>query len=325
MATFVVNRIKLINPSQTTTRLIQSFLQAGERVALTDVLSLAVHSPSDIRAHAVVLEPSEHVTAQQVCADVQTNERSIVQLCNGGGPIILRTSPGRDLDCMWAHRFALEAARLIRDAGVRVVNDPVALQRASSKLYGACLPPELTPRTLVAHKWSTVREFVDQHGRVVVKPLLGSGGRDVFFVDAATDNNVRQLCELMGRTGYLVVQEFLPEASYGDCRVLILDGKILRAGDAVAAVRRVPRAGELRSNVSLGARAQPTQLEDNVLHNAERAGKLIAADGIRFAGLDMIGDRIVEVNVYSTGGLVDAEEFYGADFASLVRDHLRGA
>jgi glutathione synthase len=316
MATLIVNHLGELRPGQTTTRFIEAYLEAGEKVAVTDIFSLAAARAGDLRAHAVVLERStiDEPSRAQICRSVNTRKPKRIDLAEHG-PIVIRTSPGRDIDNAWAHRLALEVCHLASDHALRVVNDPVALAQASSKLYNVRLPPEVTPATLVTHSYDDVRAYLKTLGKpAVLKPLLGSQGRDVFFVDGPEQANLRQVCELMGRSGYLVVQEYLD----GDIRVLILDGRILSVEGRDCAVRRVPKANEFRSNVALGARAMPAQLEPSQRAVAAKAAAVVFADGIRFAGLDVVGDKVVEVNVYSTGGLVDAEAFYERNYARVV-------
>ncbi len=314
----LVNRLGELRADQTTTRLVQAAARLGHRVHLIDVFGLAVHRPDDIRARAITVEPGSDDSLAAIAAQTASTTSRLVRL-DRARLVLVRTSPGRDLAHAWAHRMALHAMRLLSDRGVRVVNDPVGLERASSKLYGACLPPELSPATLVTHEWSSARSWIEQLGRpVVVKPLLGSQGRDVFFLDHADVANAKQIVEVLGRSGYLVVQEYLPEAVEGDVRVLLFDGAILEVDGREAAVRRVPQRGEFRSNVSLGARAEAVSLTPEQLSVSERIAAILARDDIVFAGLDLVGTHAVEVNVYSTGGLTDMELFYGLDYATPV-------
>ena len=322
MIAFVVNRIAELGPEQTTTRLIEASLALDRRVALFDIFSLSVRAASSVFAAAVLFEG--RLDRPSICQAAATRPRTPLDLAEAD-LVVIRTSPGRDLEFAWAHRLMLQAIRLVRDAGIAVVNDPIGLERASSKLYSACLPAGLTPRTLVTHSPAAAREFIESlDAPAVLKPLLGSGGRDVFYIEGPEATNLRSLCALLGRTGYFVVQEFVPEAAAGDIRLLLLDGEILEIDGVAAAVKRVPRAGEFRSNVALGARAQPTAIDEAQRETARHAAGLLLDDGIRFAGLDLIGSRIVEVNVYSTGGVVDAERFYARPFAEAVLETLLG-
>ncbi|MFT5299374.1 MAG: glutathione synthase [Mariniblastus sp.] len=142
--------------------------------------------------------------------------------------------------------------RLAQDSGVRVLNDPAGLQRASGALYTVFLPDHLVPKTLVCHSLAEVQTFANQLiSRFVLKPLVGSEGQDIFFLDSPDAINTRQVVEILGRNGYMLAQEFIPEASEGDIREFTLDDSIILGAGRAMGVRRVPGEGELRSNVSL--------------------------------------------------------------------------
>jgi glutathione synthase len=212
--------------------------------------------------------------------------------------------------------------RLASEAGVRVLNEPAGLQKASSKLYTVCLPQEFVPRTLVCHTLHSVQEFAEQlDGPLVIKPLLGSQGRDVFFFDGASSLNTRQVVDILGRTGYLVVQEYLPEATEGDIRVLTLDKSIVNPKSPIG-IRRTPAEGEIRSNVSLGGKASMVNLTARQASVCNQICEHLFLDGIRFAGLDLIGEKVVEVNVFSPSGLQEYDRQSGSEISIELVDRL---
>jgi glutathione synthase len=232
--------------------------------------------------------------------------------------VLVRTNPGRD-DRAWAHSTAMTLLRVARDRGVLVLSDPDGLARASSKLYLAELPANITPRTLVTRDRAHIDAFLhDVGGPCVLKPLSGTHGRDVFRVDAAQPANLNQIVDVLARQGYVMAQEFVPEAVEGDVRLLMLHGEVLTVGGCVAAVRRVPSGADFRSNISAGGRAVAADLTPELLAVAQAVGPLLVRDGIFLAGLDVIGTKVVEVNVFSPGGFQDAEAFTGIDFSQHV-------
>ena len=219
--------------------------------------------------------------------------------------VIIRTAPGKDITRGWAHRLALEVMRLAHENGVRIINSSLGLQRASSKLYTVCLPAEFVPRTMVCHSLKSVETFAQTlDGAFVMKPLMGSQGRDVFFLDGIDTLNTRQVVDILGRSGYLVVQEYVPEATAGDIRVLTLDKDLIN-DDPPLGIRRPPAPGERRSNIWLGGTASIVELTNRQASICRNVAKLITKDGIRFAGLDLVGDKIVEINVFSPSGIQD--------------------
>ena len=170
----------------------------------------------------------------------------------------------------------------------------------------------------------SVEDFVKKlDGPLVIKPLLGSQGRDVFFFESAAALNTRQVVDILGRTGYLVVQEYLPAAKEGDIRVLTVGNKILGTDEPVG-IRRKPAEGEMRSNISLGGTAEIVSLDRQQIEICERLASHLHSDGIVFSGLDLIGDKIVEVNVFSPSGLQEFQSQFDSEIAvKLVRSLLK--
>ena len=320
---FLLNDRDSITPDRTTSTLMLACHKRGHPVFATDVLHLQASSSTALFADAYQLPPKDRVdTTAMLQARVSKAKSERVDL-HRMQAIFVRTMPGEDIDQAWAHRLSLEIMRLSHESGVQVLNDPIGVQRASSKLYTVCLPEKLVPKTLVCHSLESVREFAEEIGsRFVLKPLLGSQGRDVFFLDSPDAINTRQVVEILGRTGYIVAQEYIPQACEGDIRVLTLNDSIITGDGTPLGIRRTPAQGELRSNISLGGKAdvvELTQKQSDICH--EVAGYL-HNDGIRFAGLDLIGDKIVEVNVFSPSGLQEFDRHLASDVSGQVASQL---
>lgn len=232
----------------------------------------------------------------------------------------LRNDPADDLpDRVWAQTAGILFGGLAARRGVLVVNDPVGLSLALSKLYLHHFPPEVRPRSLITRDSAQVRSFAaEHHGNVVVKPLQGSGGHGVFVLQSDAEANLDQMVEAITRDGYLIGQEKLPDAADGDVRLFLLEGKPLQRDGHYAAFRRVPADGEARSNVRRGASVQPAEVDDVILQLAETVGPRLQEDGMFFVGLDIVGDRLLEINVFSPGGLGSAERSTGVDFTEVV-------
>lgn len=300
---FLLNDRWSVKPDNTTSTLMLACLQLGHPVMVTDVVHLQATSATHLFAEALEIKVGKKIeTTKQLAKRFAKAKVRRVPLSNTAG-IIIRTAPGKDITRSWAHRLSLEIMRLAYENGVRIINSPVGLQRASSKLYTVCLPEEYVPRTMVCHSLKSVETFAETlDGPFVMKPLMGSQGRDVFFLDGYDSLNTRQVVDILGRTGYLVVQEYAPEASEGDIRVLSLDDSII-CSDKPIGIRRTPAPGERRSNISLGGTASVVELTPKQATICRNVAKLISKDGIRFAGLDLVGEKIVEVNVFSPSGL----------------------
>ncbi|MEL6293558.1 MAG: glutathione synthase [Pseudomonadota bacterium] len=193
-----------------------------------------------------------------------------------------------------------------------VVNDPFWVRNYPEKLLVLDFP-HLTPPTTIARDLVTIRAFKAKHGDIILKPLYGNGGAGVFRLDAG-DRNLSSLHELF--TGFsrepLIVQEFLPDVSKGDKRVILVDG------EPIGAINRVPAAGETRSNMHVGGRPEKIGLTPRDLEICAAIGPTLREKGQIFVGIDVIGDYLTEINVTSPTGLQELERFDGINPAALI-------
>lgn len=318
---FLLNDRWSVKTDGTNATLMQACQQRGHSVFVTDVVHLQASSASELFAEAIELPNLSTIKSTKSLGTKLAKAKSKRIALESLEAVFIRTTPGKDNARAWAHRLAIEVMRLASDNGIRVLNHPLGLQKASSKLYTVCLPAEYVPQTLVCHSLKSVQAFADEiAGPLVIKPLIGSQGRDVFFIEGPESLNTRQVVDILGRTGYLIVQEFLPQASDGDIRVLTLDSSLI--GEANVGIRRTPAAGEMRSNISLGGTASIVDLTKRQASICKKIAKILHKDGIRFAGLDLIGEKIVEVNVFSPSGLQDLKKEIGADSIVKAIDQL---
>lgn len=314
-----VNHPREVQAGQTTAMLAAAAVRRGHTVHVAGVADLFVDVDDRVGAAGVVLPP-EARTAVGVAEALRHGALVDVEV-SGFDAVLVRTSPGRDARA-WAHQTALVIGELLVHQGVDVVNRPSGLARAGGKLYQAWLPRHLRPETLVAADAARlVRHLRQGSETMVLKPAVGTRGRDVFRV-TPDDANASVIAEALVRDNYAMAQAYLPEADAGDTRVLLLDGRLIEIDGAVAAVRRVPQAGEFRSNVHTGADVAPAPLTPVMREAAAALGERLRADGLWLVGMDLIGDRLVELNVFSTGGLRDAERFTGCDFSSHIIENL---
>jgi glutathione synthase len=189
---------------------------------------------------------------------------------------------------------------------VLVVNDPTAIRNANEKLYAFHFS-EFMPRTLVASEPARILSFVGSvGGRGVIKPLDGAGGSGVLAL-SLDDQNARSIVDIMTKEGQemVMVQEYQPLVRVGDKRVLLLDGKLL------GAILRVPRQDDLRANIHAGGRVQPTTLTPGEEQLVASVGPRLAAVGLYFVGLDLIGEKLIEVNVTSPTGIQELGRHLG--------------
>jgi glutathione synthase len=193
-----------------------------------------------------------------------------------------------------------------------VVNDPFWVRNYPEKLLVLRFP-QLTPPTAIARDLATIRAFKARHGDVILKPLYGNGGAGVFRLDAQ-DRNLASLHELFSGINRepLIVQKFLPAVSAGDKRVILVDG------EPIGAINRVPQAGETRSNMHVGGRAEKVGLTARDLEICAAIGPVLREHGQIFVGIDVIGDYLTEINVTSPTGLQELERFDGTNGAEKI-------
>jgi glutathione synthase len=179
-----------------------------------------------------------------------------------------------------------------------VMNDPRGLRDCNEKLFALHFA-DLMPRSLVTADRRRILDFVEAvGGHAVLKPLDGAGGSGVVALGRG-DPNTRALIDLLTLEGQrpALVQTYLPEVRRGDQRVLLLDGVPL------GAIRRVPRADDLRANIHVGGTVHPSELDDTERAVAQKVGARLRAHGLWFVGLDLIAGRLIEINVTSPTGL----------------------
>lgn len=222
----------------------------------------------------------------------------------------IRTDPPFDATYLYVTQL-LERVR----GDLVILNDPRGLRDANEKLYALHFP-EVTPRTLVAAREDDIRAFLRSIGTIgVIKPLDGAGGRGIMVLDPA-DRNFRSIIETATNDGrrFCMVQEYLPAVRKGDKRVLLLDGEPL------GAILRVPREDEARSNIHVGGRVEPCELDADDRKIVAAVAPRLRADGLTFVGLDVIGGRLTEVNVTSPTGIQELGRFTGSKPEGKVLD-----
>jgi len=195
-----------------------------------------------------------------------------------------------------------------------VVNDPFWVRNAPEKLLVLDFP-DLMPPTAIARDLAVLKAFHDAHGDMILKPLYGNGGAGVFRL-GPDDRNLNALHELF--TGLnrepLIAQRFLPDVARGDKRVILVDGH------PVGAINRVPAAGETRSNLHVGGRAERAVLTGRDREICEAIGPKLREMGQVFVGIDVIGGYLTEINVTSPTGIQELERFDGIDVAGRIWD-----
>ncbi len=235
-------------------------------------------------------------------------------LCLGDVDVLLmRKDPPFDGEFL----YATQILSLAQDAGALVVNNPQALRDYNEKLFTSYFPEHI-PHTLVTNNPTLVREFHATHKDIICKPLDGMGGASIFRVKP-DGNNLGVIIETLTQLGqrYMMVQEYLPEIKDGDKRVLIVDGEVIPY-----CLARLPTKGETRGNLAAGGtgRPQPISASDRALANA--ISPTLKANNIMFVGLDVIGNKITEINITSPTCVREIEGHYNINIMAMLFDAI---
>jgi glutathione synthase len=225
--------------------------------------------------------------------------------------ILMRKDPPVDMEFIYT-TFLLQRAEA---HGALVVNNPAAIRNASEKLYTAWFS-QCGPPTRVSRDIGRLKEFLDEHDDIIVKPLDGMGGASVFRVQKS-DPNLSVILETITANGTTsaMAQRYIPEITAGDKRILMINGEPFPH-----ALARIPASGETRGNLAAGGRGEGVDLSKRDLWICEQVGPALREQGLMFVGLDVIGDYLTEINVTSPTCIRELDSLYGADIAGQLLD-----
>ena len=227
--------------------------------------------------------------------------------------ILMRKDPPFDMKFF----FATHLLSLVDERKCFVMNRPKGLREANEKLYALRFPEQI-PQTLVSSDMSRLKEFMDElGGEMIIKPLDGSGGSGVFYLNTQ-DRNTNSILEAATDNGRKLVmgQRYLPEIRQGDKRVIVLNGEPL------GAVLRVPSEEEHRGNIHVGGQCFRTDVTTRDREICAALAPLLRDDGLYFTGLDVIGNFLTEVNVTSPTGVQEINALDGVKLESQVIDFV---
>ncbi len=230
--------------------------------------------------------------------------------------VLLRKDPPVDAQFIY-DTMVLEVAQR---AGVTVVNDPQALRDCNEKLFALAFPQCIAP-TLVARDPVELRKFAAEYGEVVLKPLDGMGGRGIFRVRHGDSNLNSMLETLLGGDSHgsgrqmVLAQKYIPEISAGDKRILVVEGE-----PVPYALARIPQGDEFRGNLAAGGRGEGVPLSDRDRWIVAEVAPELRRRGLLFAGLDVIGDYLTEINVTSPTCVRELDAQFGLDIAGQLFD-----
>lgn len=229
--------------------------------------------------------------------------------------IMMRKDPPFDTEYIYA-TYMLELAE---QRGSLVVNKPSSLRDCNEKLFTAWFPEHI-PETIVTRRADDIRAFHQQHRDIILKPLDGMGGASIFRV-GEDGNNLGVIIETLTEHGsrYAMVQRYLPAIKDGDKRILLIDGEPMPY-----ALARIPSAGETRGNLAAGGTGRAQPLSDSDWELARAVGPEVKRRGLLLVGLDVIGDRITEINVTSPTCMREIENAFDINIAEKLFVAIEG-
>lgn len=318
---FFVNDIEREYENYTTTVLAHRAAARGHRVCYITPDDFVLNSDDSLLAHGRFLPKRSYRTRADLFKTLKDDKACKMERVDMAGVnvLMLRNDPSIDFDRPWAMEAGILFGREAAKRGVIVLNDPDSLGRAVNKLYFQGFPVEARAETLITKHAEDIKNFAKEHrGNIILKPLQGSGGTGVFKLDPNDPSNLNQIIEAIGRDGYIIAQAYVPAAKKGDIRLFMMNGKPLQVDGKYAAMRRVAAKGDIRSNIHAGAKAKGVTIGAAELKVAEMVRPKLVADGMFLVGIDIVGDKILEVNVFSPGNLESCSEYAGVDFSVAV-------
>jgi glutathione synthase len=278
----------------------------GHRLFHYDVDALSYHQGRVwTMAHPVEVRP-------EVGNHFTLSEPEILDLGRDTDVVLMRQDPPFDLSYITATHL-LERVQ----GETLVVNDPASVRNAPEKVWVLDFA-QFMPPTAITRSLGVAREFLAEHGEIVVKPLHGNGGKAIFKVgrDGANLSALIEVFNAAYREPHMI-QAFLPDVAAGDKRIVLVDGEV------AGAVNRIPGAGEIRSNLAVGGTAARTGLTDDERAICAALGPELKARGLVFVGIDVIGGKwLTEINVTSPTGIVAIDRFNGTDTAARIWDAI---
>jgi len=302
--------------NDTTLALIHEFAKRGHGLAITTPANLTIRD-SVAYAFSKCLKRQEKVSNSLKSFHKQANFYDEMLPLAGFDVIVLRSNPPLDM-------IMLNFLDSVKD-DVFIMNDLDGIRRANNKLYTAVFEDEentIIPRTHVTKNKEYLKKVIKEGpDKMILKPLNGYGGSGVILIEKSAMKSINSLLDFYidnkdGTSNYVILQDYIKGAELGDVRILLLNGQ------PIGAMRRVPGEEDHRSNVSAGGSVQKHSLTKHEKELCRRIGPKLAKDGLYFVGIDVIGGKLVEVNVMSPGGITYMNKVYKTRVQEKVIDFI---
>src|SRR6476659_10255863 len=322
---FFVNDIATEFPGYTTTVLAHQAAKRGHDVMYITPSEFMMGKDDSLRAHVRRLPTKKWASRdaffevlQEAATEAEATSFEEVDV------LWLRSDPSLDAaSATWRAEAGILFGREAMKRGTLVLNDPNSLGQAINKLYFQGFPEEARAETIITRDERDIKAFAkDYRNNIILKPLQGSGGSGVFKLDKESAGNLNQMTEAICRDGYIICQAYIPAAQKGDIRLFLMNGSPLKVDGKYAALRRVAAKDDIRSNIHAGGKAEAVEIGKTELRVAEIIRPKLMADGMCLVGIDIVGDKILEVNVFSPGNLKSCSTLAGVDFSETILDSV---
>jgi glutathione synthase len=288
----------------------------GHEVRFVSVDDLSFLDDNNILAVTTRVRAGDYADPAAYARALASDEAVVEEDTLGGFDVVfLRYNPAREEEARPGAPL-IDFGWRLRLAGTLVINDPEGMRRAGSRMYLADFPADVRTRTLVSRSKVRLKAFLKElDGPAVLKPLAPRGGEHVFYLRRRQVSNLNQIIAAVTKEGYALAQEYLPQAEQGEKRLLLLNAEPIRIGDRVAIYRRRPAGNGAKSGTSLRGKCDFGPVEARL---CDILRPRLLADGLTFVAVDIVGDRILELNVFTPGGLHAVAELYGVDASDVV-------
>jgi glutathione synthase len=316
---FLVRDVKAQKPGYGTVHLAWAAQRRGHDVRFVSVDDLSFLDDNSVLATTTRVRAGDYATPDAFHAALGSAEAvSELDALSGFDVVFLRANPLVD----GARSPIIDLCWRLRLGGTLVVNDPEGLRRAGGRMYLADLPAEIRPRTLVSRSPERLKAFLRElDGPAVLKPLSPAGEERVFFLRRRQVKNLNQMIATVTEAGLAVAQEYLQAAELGAKRLLLVGGEPVQAGGHVA-IYRLPARQEGLVDDTPGDGASTSRRRCDFSRADARICDLLRpkllADGLYFVTVDVVGDKILKLEVFTPGGLHSARSLYGIDVGDIV-------
>ena len=318
---FFINDIDTEKSGYTTLHLAMTAVNRGHQVWIIGAGDLAYDVDDKIRAWARTTSVIKYKTTGTYLKDLKSANNKLERITVDDLDILmLRNDPAHDtVNRAWTKTSGIIFGNVALRSGVIVLNDPTALAGALDKMYIQLLPQHVRPRTLISCSSKEIKEFVKEVGGIaVLKGFQGSSSQAVFLVTQENLANLNQMIEAIVNHGYAVAQEYLPGAERGSIRMFLLNGEPLRYKNKVAAFQWVRTGDGMRADIHAPGSTESVELNDLHFQIAEAVRPRLVQDGIFLAGLDIVDDKLIDMDIFSPDGLVTAQSFEKANFSEAI-------